>query len=354
MSAYQKVVVEWLAETLHNMSMDMIRLVASYVFYPTATAGKKPNGLLTIGAKGEFLGHTNCWSVTCAPDHRLWVCCGSKVLVFSPEGQFLHYAPPDYGNWVSTTGIAFGPDGEAYIADYGADWIGICRPDGIFLRRFPCPTGKFLGPNYVAVDSKQRLLFLSETQARRVQVMNLDGSLVRSIRPTDGEFVATRGVAVNGSEVCVVDYGSSARVRFTLVLWTDTCPPQVFNYDGQFLRTMGAGGDAAASPSVSHGPTASDEKHPAGGGAGGGQSPPTLADESAQRGLLKDPVGVAIDAMGNWFVTDIGHRGVVVFAASGSFLTSFDVGMGVPSGVCVDHSGRILVCCRGNVNVFVF
>lgn len=121
-------------DALRAFSRDLVKIVLGYLMCAPATAGAKPELLLTIGsdgtADGQFTDH--CYGIACSPDGKVWVSSGLKVSVFSDEGKFLHLAAP--GLWNMPRGIAF-THHEAFVADYGATCIVVCRLDGGFIRR---------------------------------------------------------------------------------------------------------------------------------------------------------------------------------------------------------------------------
>lgn len=211
-SKYQGVVAKRLAETLSRMSLDLIRIVFDYVGCPTASADVVPTRSLTIGDRGEF-SNTTCWAVACSPENHIWVSNGVRVCRFDADGCPLDYVY----NWSDATGIAFDPHtGEAFVADFEAHCIRVCRADGCILRRFGSRRdgpGQFCRPAYVALDSKQGLLYVSDFSSQRVQAFKLDGSYVRVFvhcTQVNGEMLRCRGLAVNGSgELALVQYYAS-------------------------------------------------------------------------------------------------------------------------------------------------
>ena len=76
-------------------------------------------------------------------------------------------------------------------------------------------------------------------------------------------------------------------------------------------------------------------------------------------GSFRCPCGIAVDAVGNWFVCDSRNYRVQVFDAVGSFLTAFaapdwrdDAG---PRGICVDADDqRIFVATVTSPYIGVF
>src|SRR5689334_22195924 len=98
-------------------SLDLVKIVFSYLVCSTAIAGAKPKLLLTIESEGEAEGQINLlnlsWGVACSPVNTIWLCNGDKVSVFSDEGKFLHHAAE--GQLKDADGIAIAQDGQAFI-----------------------------------------------------------------------------------------------------------------------------------------------------------------------------------------------------------------------------------------------
>lgn len=115
-----------------------------------------------------------------------------KVQVFSAEGKFLRQIAR--GQWRDPCGIAFATNGDAYIADFVAHRVVVCRPDGSVVRRIGSEgkgDGQFKNPFYVAIDRRQVVLFVVDAMNNRVQVLTLDGTFVRAF--------GTKAVAMDSS-----------------------------------------------------------------------------------------------------------------------------------------------------------
>lgn len=211
-----------LADALRTMSMDLIAIVCGYVGVPIAKRGTSPRLLLGFGSSGDGDGQFRnpCFGVACGPGGQIYVSSGSAVQAFSEDGKFLQHIGK--GDWKSATGIAFA-HGEAYIADRTARSIAVCR-DGSVVRRIGSEhmhrgtevknhggdsDRQFLEPGFLAIDSKQQLLFVTEFAHDRVQVLKLDGTFVRGWGGSgseEGQFVGPLGIAVSPlGEVAVAD-----------------------------------------------------------------------------------------------------------------------------------------------------
>lgn len=214
-ASYKALVAELLAETLHKMSMDIVKIIHGYTTYPIVRLGAAARPLLVIQTNKEP-GYS-CWDVACDADNRIWVSNRYEVLVYNPEGTFLYGACSSWASWQNSSGIAFGPNGEAYVTDYEAHCIQVCRPDGSFVRRFGSKgtgPGQMIDPGFVAVDSKRGIVFVSEMHhGQRVQVLKLDGSFVRFLGDDQTRFGNPYGVAVNAAGEVGVVHATAAYIE---------------------------------------------------------------------------------------------------------------------------------------------
>ena len=115
-----------------------------------------------IGA-GEFIYPTD---VALGPDGTLFVADGyaDRIQSFAPDGAFVRkwggpFAMNIFGpfnGWFATvTGVAIGPDGNVFVADFYNDRIQRFAPDGTFLVVFGSPgtgPGQFRHPIAISVS----------------------------------------------------------------------------------------------------------------------------------------------------------------------------------------------------------
>lgn len=184
-------------------------MVLGYFMWPTATAGKKPELLLTIGSKGSGPGQfaNSCWSIACRGDEVI-VCAPYRISVFDRDGKFLRPFTKER-IWASARSIAMSAAGDVFVVDVHA--VAVFRQDGTFVREM---LGRPHDPFCVAVDSKQELLFTTNGFRHCVEVFTLEGRLVRKFGSEgsgDGQLFMPRGVAVN-AEVAVGDMNSQVQV----------------------------------------------------------------------------------------------------------------------------------------------
>lgn len=130
-----------------------------------------------------------------APDGRVVVADTHyhRVIIFDADGHELRRFG-EYGlgagQFVYPTDIAFGPEGNLYVAEYGGnDRIQVFTPEGEWVRTIGAPgsePGQFSRPQAIAM-SAQGDLIVADACNHRVQVLSRDGA-VKSVlgRPGQG------------------------------------------------------------------------------------------------------------------------------------------------------------------------
>lgn len=191
-------------------SFVLIKLVCSFLEHPSATTGALPTLQRTIRLNSSCYA---CYDIARSIDDKLWLACGSAVLVCTDEGKPFPFGPypgPELKRWNDATGIAFASNGEAYITDAEAHGLVVCWPNGRFLR---CVGSKHTGdpgwlrcPHYAVIDPKSNLLFVTDRGNPVVQVFTLEGVHVRSFGGRE-IFHGPRGIAIctRTSEIAVAD-----------------------------------------------------------------------------------------------------------------------------------------------------
>lgn len=190
------------------MSLDLVKIVGGYIAHPTATASATSTLLLTFALKDIQLEEHEMTTVVAVDpnNNKIWATMTNQAQIFSADGEFLQYAAK--GRVEGLFGIAIAANGDACMADWEGNCIFVCQPNGKIARRIG---GKhqFDRPSFVAVDVKQDLVFVSDSHNYRVQVLNLDGSIVRTLGSRgrgDGELGFIRGIALSKTgEVAVCD-----------------------------------------------------------------------------------------------------------------------------------------------------
>lgn len=133
----------------------------------------------TGSGAGEFTYPTD---VALAADATLYVAdgYGNRVQVFDADGEFVRkwggpfaigiYGP--FNGWITTaTGLAIGPQGKVFVADFYNDRIQVFSPDGTFLSDYG-ETGDGPGAfnHAIAVDvAPDGTVFVADFQNNRIE-----------------------------------------------------------------------------------------------------------------------------------------------------------------------------------------
>jgi DNA-binding beta-propeller fold protein YncE len=190
--------------------------------------------------------------------------------------------------------VAFGADGQLYVADRNNDRIEVFTPEGAFVRAFG--GGELAGPEGVGFGSTGEL-YVADSGHDRVAVFTSSGSFAREFGTSgegSGQLEGPHDVVESGGGLVAVSDEESNRV-------------DVFSAAGTFVRAFGAevdvgGGDVC---------TTSCKK----------------GDASEASGGLTNPSALAIDATGNLYVADTGNDRVSQFTLGGTFIRAFGEGV---------------------------
>lgn len=179
--------------------------------------------------------------VSVAPDGRIFVADTHyfRVVVYDNEGhelqQFGSYGE-EPGQFIYTTDIAFAPNGNLYVSEYGGhDRIQVFDADGKYLFEFGSPgsePGQFTRPQSLAFSNDGTELFVADACNHRIQVFTLDGTFKRIISKLGrglGEVAYPYGIIVLADDSLLVNEFGNNRV-------------QRFSADGEPLGLWGTSG----------------------------------------------------------------------------------------------------------------
>jgi sugar lactone lactonase YvrE len=202
-----------------------------------------------------------------------------KIEVFDlKRNRATYFAPQGEGKIRLPINITIDSDGTRYVADTGREQVLIYRNDGTFIEAlgkkdefkpsdvainddrlyitdlknhcvkvfgktdhkflFAIPAdgkaanGKLLSPTNLAIDKNGRRLLVSDTGANAVQIYDLDGNYLRTIGRAGvapGQFARPKGVAVD-------------RQGLTYVVDAATQVVQIFDTEGRLLLFFGQAG----------------------------------------------------------------------------------------------------------------
>jgi sugar lactone lactonase YvrE len=133
--------------------------------------------------------------------------CG-QVYAYSPTGTFLFefdWAPAGLGVSPKARGVAEGPDGLIYVAEYKTRRIVVFDQAGNWIRNFPVQTD-LADVRGIAIDQEKGFLYAVSAFYNRVVQFRLDGTFVRKWSG-DGTtaFDSVRYVAAEGGKAWIGD-----------------------------------------------------------------------------------------------------------------------------------------------------
>lgn len=252
-------------------------------------------------------------------------------------------------------GIAFGPEGNLFVADSGNNRIAVYSPDGLFLRAFgwhvnagpsgepdvctsECQVGgggegagEINEPTGVDFD-RSGLLYVADRGNHRVDVLSVSGDFVRAfgkeVNPVDGSDVC---IEISGCKAGAADESTRS------IFWPDdvaTLPGEelavadegnnrveVFTTAGAFVRASGKEVEPLGGADVC---TSECQAGKAGAGAA----------------AFKGPSALAVTVDGGLFVADPGNNRVAELGPEGEFVRAFGLGV-------IDGGAQFQVCTGG-------
>jgi sugar lactone lactonase YvrE len=213
------------------------------------------------------------------------------------------------GTLVSPIGAALDAEGLLYITDSSLRRIFVFS--GKKNKRIIGEDG-MLRPTGIAINKKEKLLYVVDTAGHRVDIYSLDGKKISSFGkegPGEGEFNYPTHIAVDRTGDLYVMDSLNFRV-------------QIFDRSGKYLTGFGSNGTAIGS-------------------------------------FIK-PKGIAVDSEGHIWVSDGVRNSIQVFDRAGRLLLIFGrngIGAGefdVPAGLFIDTKDRFYVADSYNYRVQIF
>jgi DNA-binding beta-propeller fold protein YncE len=272
---------------------------------------------------------------------------------FPQERTFGHFGT-EAGDFRTPTGIAFGPEGHLYVADYKNNTVGRFEDDGRFVSAvLPGPT-PYETPCALAFDSKHNL-YVVEEKPCQVRKFSPTGQLLATYGGTgaeNGRFRNPRGIVVNAQGHIFVADRDNHRV-------------QEFDSSFAWLRNLRYG-DSRRRPAAPTGVAIDYNSRlwcafpnirrivrfdPE------GNPDLVCGEEGSALGGLEDPRYLAFDLQNNFFVTDYMNGRVQRYNQKGEFL--FGVGMKGsgrgqfkgPQGIAINARGDVFIADSDNFRI---
>ena len=244
---------------------------------------------------------------------------GHCMSIFSPSGEKIRTfgrMGSDQGQFDCPCGVAVDGDDNILVADGNNHRIQKFTAGGKFLTTI-CRSKKnkhleFSRPVGVAINHRNRKVYISDTNNHRIQILNADFSFSNSFGSHgsgDGQFYYPWDVALDSAGNVYVADSCGNRI-------------QVFTAEGKFLRKFGKRGSGD--------------------------------------GELNFPSSVSVDSDDIVYVTEYYNHRVSMFTSEGQFLRSFGTkgeGPGQfnsPHGIAVDRDGLVYVSDSGNHRIQMF
>jgi len=243
-----------------------------------------------------------------------WVLDQENGVIFKFQGEvgeITHFKNKTYKFFRSLVGLCTLPDGTILFTDSYWNKVFSFQATGKYLKPlndslvFDRPTG-------IAYLVGKKQLWVVETNAHRITILDINGHLVRRIgqRGTGpGEFNYPTSIWIDKTnKIFIVD-----AMNFRI---------QIFDKEGNFISMFGKIGDAT--------------------------------------GYFARPKGIATDSYGHVYVADALFNAVQIFDQGGHFLYTFGTqghGQGefwMPAGIYIDNKDNIYVTDSYNSRVQVF
>ncbi len=228
------------------------------------------------------------------------------------DGEYAHLRGSEWETLRLPIGLAVDGADNIYVADGELNKIFVFRPDGEFDRMLD--TGDWLKrPSALAIDRVRQRLYVVDTPAHDIKVVDLPAGTVHSVIGRRGE---ARG-EFNFPSFATLDRQGRLAVTDSMNMRI-----QIFDSEGQLVSSFGKHGDGS--------------------------------------GDFSAPKGVALDSDGHVYVADAGFDNVQVFDENGKLLLFWgtsgqDAGkFWLPAGVLIDAQDRIYVADSYNNRVQMF
>jgi DNA-binding beta-propeller fold protein YncE len=183
-----------------------------------------PDGLLWfVNEDNSGINFGTFGDISVSDDGRVYVPDnGNGIFVYDMDGKQLDLI--DYEDRVNPVDVKIGPDGNLYVADWGADGIFILSQDGDLISSFGergNDTGQFgaFGPKALAVGPDNTIFALDDNRDAddnpfmRIMMFSKDGKYLGEIPVEDGQFPVGMDFGPDGY-LYIVNYFGNNLLKF--------------------------------------------------------------------------------------------------------------------------------------------
>jgi len=308
---------------------------------------------------GQFIfdpGHSNRLSqqgiIAIDADNNVYVADvhDSRIQKFNSEGQFILSWNGQW-NFFLPTGMVVGKDGNVYVTDARDKNVIVFLRNGDFISKWP--TGGYQ-PWGITVDQNGNL-YVTDYQYNEIKKFTTNGDLLQkwaSGGSGQGEFQNPNGIATDTfGNIYVADTYNSRIQKFTstgvYISELEVLDSQLTPHAPHCIAVSNNGDLYIGSCCYIYKYSPDGELIYRYGNKGGD-------------GLLQNPGGIAIDDIGNVYVTSRYGDNIQKFTADGTFIKRWgslgnnDGEVNGPAGIAIDDNGVIYVCDNNNARIQKF
>jgi prepilin-type N-terminal cleavage/methylation domain-containing protein len=260
---------------------------------------------------------------------------GNRVEIFDMSGTYIGQIGCATGACSSGSGngqfsglqgaVAFDASGNIWVADNGNNRVEKFSSNGVYQSQFPCASGacaasaangQFNWPDNIAIDSSGNL-WVTDYSNNRIEKFSSSGSYITKINVSGGcganDVVLDKSGNIWVSPDCnagIQEFSSSGTLMQTINDWPYPQDPSQMVFD--------ASGNLWASDWEEGGGVPVQEFNAITGAFIG-----SLGTQGTGNGKFSDAQGIAIDANGNFWVTDWSNNYVQKFNSSGVYQSQF-------------------------------
>ena len=237
--------------------------------------------------------------------------CQTILQVQGNDAELPHCLKKKENFFTSLVGVCALPGGELLFTDSRLSKIYSMSADKRKLRVLN-DTLKLQQPTGIAYSAINNEIWVVETNAHRIAILNMQGELIRTI----GERGEDTGKFNFPTSICIDKAGDA------YVVDAMNFRVQIFNKNGAFITKFGESGDVC--------------------------------------GFFARPKGIAVDAFGNIYIVDGLFHMVQIFDRSGNFLYKFGKqgrdkeDFWMPNGISIDEKNYIYVADTYNSRIQIF